>query len=701
MEFIYYGLIIIIPSLLYIFRKKINIKYLSLILALIFFVRFNINNENISNIKNLYFNSPFDKEYKSFISILLIWFNFFSVLIIILKGFFNLDFIKVMNKTFIIFNTLISLIFLNNYFIGVSGISFNNFDIRNLLISLEVGLLIYNILDILLINKYQLKKHDYKYICNFLLILFIAPPYILHAFFGNGPSLKLEDLSIYHRLFIYFGFILLIYLHLSLRKKCYEEKRFYLIYISLATLLVYMTHHRFPTLKYPYTWPLHLCNTAMYISPICLIFKLDKVVYFTYFINVLGALLAIIMPNYGEQALFSETLYAFWVNHYMAFIMPILMISLNIFKRPKLKEFKNAMIVFFIYYVSIIFINAWLSNSSVKTDFFFTNSDFIAEKLGRWAENLRDVTFSFKINNITFLFYPIYQLLFYIVYVTLTFGVWFIYEQYYSFIDGYFYIKNKKKILMEKSKIEVKNMNDKEDKLILENFSKRYTNKYAVKNANLEVNTFEIFGFLGPNGAGKSTIIKSIVGIQDFDEGNIFLLGNNIKNDETKKLIGFVPDHYALYENLTGREYINYIADLYEVDTKIRNERFNDLLKKLELENSIDSKIKTYSHGMKQKIAIISALIHNPKLWILDEPLTGLDPNSVYQVKELMKEHASKGNIVFFSSHIIDVVEKICDRIAIIKKGNILVSDTVSNIEKNKSLESFYLEKIGDNNEDK
>ena len=163
--------------------------------------------------------------------------------------------------------------------------------------------------------------------------------------------------------------------------------------------------------------------------------------------------------------------------------------------------------------------------------------------------------------------------------------------------------------------------------------------------------------------------------------------------------IGFVPDHYALYENLSGREYINYIADLYNVSKADRDARIAEYVTRFRLEHAIDNPMKTYSHGMKQKITIMSALVHNPKIWILDEPLTGLDPESIFQVKECMKEHAAKGNIVFFSSHIIDVVENICDRIAIIRKGQILCTKTVAEIkESGVALEKFYMDMIDGNN---
>ena len=228
-------------------------------------------------------------------------------------------------------------------------------------------------------------------------------------------------------------------------------------------------------------------------------------------------------------------------------------------------------------------------------------------------------------------------------------------------------------------------------------FNRKYKEVKAINNISFSIKKGEIVGYIGPNGAGKSTIIKSMVGIQTITSGNIEICGFDAEKQsvQAKKQIGFVPDHYALYENLTGREYINYIADLYEVNQADRDARINKYVTNFNLEGAFDNQMKTYSHGMKQKITIMAALVHNPKVWILDEPLTGLDPTSIYQVKEAMKDHARAGNIVFFSSHIIDVVERICDRIAIIKKGNILVDVKVKELEdKNINLEEFYLETI-------
>ena len=233
----------------------------------------------------------------------------------------------------------------------------------------------------------------------------------------------------------------------------------------------------------------------------------------------------------------------------------------------------------------------------------------------------------------------------------------------------------------------------------IEHFTKIYngSTRKAANDINLEIHAGEVFGFVGHNGAGKSTTIKSLVGIQSVTEGRIEIEGYDISRQplEAKMNIGYVSDNHAVYEKLTGREYVNYVADLYKVSPKDREERLNKYAKMFKLEEAIDREIKGYSHGMKQKIMVISALIHEPKVWILDEPLTGLDPTSSYQIKKCMREHANKGNIVFFSSHIIEVVERICDRIAIISDGKICRCSTIEEIKASgKTLEEIYLEYI-------
>lgn len=542
---------------------------------------------------------------------------------------------------------------------------------------------------------------------------YYAPQLLLNP---EKYAMKVIDLNFYHRLYIYPIAVIPITLYLLLRDKSYETKRFVLLYYSLAMLNGIMLNHKFVDFQgngWVTSLPLHLCNTALYVTPLCLTFKAKKVFYFTYFINVLGAFLAITMPNYGLENLNGSFIVSgtvgFFFDHYQAFFMPLLVVGLGIFRRPRWKEFCYSLVGFGAYYVLMLVLNGWFTNYNPDVDYFFINSDFIADKLGSWAENLRNVKLEFDINNLHFVYYPVYQSLYFVVYIAMSFGMWFIYELGYNAVQGWQDVAARnRKIKVDKLALEIKlngrsieepmNMEN-ENKLVLKNFTKRYgsSDVYAVKDACLEVNGGEIFGFLGPNGAGKSTIIKSIVGIQTITDGAIEVCGYDVKTQpvQAKRQIGFVPDHYALYERLTAREYINYIADLYNVSKEDRDERLNRFIELFEFQTAIDNPIKTYSHGMKQKVTIMSALIHNPKVWILDEPLTGLDPNSIFQVKECMKRHAEQGNIVFFSSHIIDVVERICDRIAIIRKGQIQCVRDVEDIEKTEeSLEAFYMSVI-------
>lgn len=236
--------------------------------------------------------------------------------------------------------------------------------------------------------------------------------------------------------------------------------------------------------------------------------------------------------------------------------------------------------------------------------------------------------------------------------------------------------------------------------LKITNYSKKYSGKgnNAVDNLNLELREGEVFGFLGPNGAGKSTTIKSIVGILPFSEGTIEIAGKNIRTHplEAKMNIGYVPDNHAVYERLTGREYINHIADLYGVSKEDRETRANTFLEKFKLMGAIDDQIKSYSHGMKQKITVTAALIHEPRLWVLDEPLMGLDPQSALQVESYIKEHAAKGNTVLLSSHILDVVAKICDRVAILKKGKLVGVYDLHDLPKGQTLSDIFLSVLGD-----
>ena len=233
----------------------------------------------------------------------------------------------------------------------------------------------------------------------------------------------------------------------------------------------------------------------------------------------------------------------------------------------------------------------------------------------------------------------------------------------------------------------------------IENVTKSYIRgKKSVDNINLEIKDGEIFGFLGPNGAGKTTTIKMITGILNPDQGDIYIDGKSIKKEpiEAKKAFGFVPDSPDMFLKLKGIEYLNFLAQIYEVPEKEKKERIQKLTKKFEIYNNLNEQIESYSHGMRQKIVICGALLNNPKNWILDEPMTGLDPKSSFDLKEMMKEHSRKGNAVFFSTHILEVAEKLCDRVGIINNGKLAFVGTLDEMKaqfnENTSLEKLFLE---------
>ncbi len=230
--------------------------------------------------------------------------------------------------------------------------------------------------------------------------------------------------------------------------------------------------------------------------------------------------------------------------------------------------------------------------------------------------------------------------------------------------------------------------------LRIENLTKKFGDKKAVDSLSLHIEPGEIYGFIGHNGAGKTTTIKSIVGILKFDEGEILVDGMSVKESpiECKKKIAYIPDNPDLYEFMTGISYLNFIADIYNVSSQDRTERIKKYGDLLELTDDLAQPISAYSHGMKQKLAIISAWIHNPKLIIMDEPFVGLDPKSSHILKKMMRDVCDKGGAIFFSTHVLEVAEKLCDKIAIIKNGQLIKSGTMEEVKGDESLEAVFLE---------
>ncbi|MBR2989541.1 ABC transporter ATP-binding protein [Candidatus Saccharibacteria bacterium] len=228
----------------------------------------------------------------------------------------------------------------------------------------------------------------------------------------------------------------------------------------------------------------------------------------------------------------------------------------------------------------------------------------------------------------------------------------------------------------------------------IQNVTKKYGDKKALKNISFEVGNGEIFAFIGHNGAGKTTLIKSIMGIHDFDEGDILINGKSIKKEPVacKKEMAYVPDNPELYENMKAINFINFICDMYETPQDKREKNIKKYAKEFEIEENLGDVISSFSHGMKQKVALIAALSHDPKVLVMDEPFVGLDPKAVFDMKEIMRKMIKDGKTIFFSTHILDVAEKLCTRVAIIKKGELVKVGSMRTVKGDKSLEKIFLE---------
>ena len=233
--------------------------------------------------------------------------------------------------------------------------------------------------------------------------------------------------------------------------------------------------------------------------------------------------------------------------------------------------------------------------------------------------------------------------------------------------------------------------------LEIKNYTKVYgEGKKAADNVSITVERGDIYGFIGHNGAGKSTTIRAVVGVMDFSEGEIYIDGHSVKDDslECKKVTAYIPDNPDLYDNFTGIQYLDFIADIFGLNAADRTKRIEEYADRFEITDSLGDLISSYSHGMKQKLAIISALIHEPKLMVLDEPFVGLDPKASFTLKQIMNEMCQKGTAIFFSTHVLEVAEKLCNKAAIIKQGKIIASGTMEELTHGESLEEIFLESV-------
>lgn len=230
--------------------------------------------------------------------------------------------------------------------------------------------------------------------------------------------------------------------------------------------------------------------------------------------------------------------------------------------------------------------------------------------------------------------------------------------------------------------------------LEIRNLTKRYKGgKVAVDNLSLTVEAGDIFAFIGHNGAGKSTTIKSVVGILEFDSGDIFIDGHSVKDEPMvcKKDLAYIPDNPDIYDHLTGIQYLNFIGDVFGVDSAARTAKIDDYATRFDIKKNLGDMVGSYSHGMKQKLVLISALMHSPKLLVMDEPFVGLDPKASFEVKNIMRELCKEGAVIFFSTHVLEVAEKLCNKVAIIKDGKLVVCGDTESVVGSGSLESVFL----------
>lgn len=604
---------------------------------------------------------------------------------------------------------LFTVFFFHNVLGGLLGnIISEPFSWRGAFFALEVGIEIAFVVKTWASNPSpKLTKEEGYSILSAVIILLIVSinDYLPKNLFGesiqNIPTAK--GLSWTHRVFVYLTFLLPILYFCLLYPQDYSHRRYLLYVIASGALFAYASIRRYETWTSVYSLPLHLCNTAMYIMPLTLIFKNYWLFYFTMFVNVIGAFFALMMPNFSDALpIFGNQTFEFYINHMYATFMPVLIILLKIYERPKWKYFLYSMIGFLAYFVLVAALDIYFDGQGISVDFFFLNSDFIVDKLGSWAENIYlGGLVVFENGGFTYTIRVPYLVGFFLTYVLLSLGMWFIYEVLFVLVDGKIAIMDKA-ISRKERKKDFTPIANHEISLVATNVSKSYPGNTSpsLKNFSISLHPGKIYGFLGNNGAGKSTFIKACVGLHDFQQGSIKICGYDISFEaqKAKSVMAYVPDHYALEEQLSGREYVSYMASLYQVRPEKQKELVEHFLPLLSLVKAYDRPIRTYSHGMKQKITLLGALVHSPEIIILDEPLTGVDPESVYEIKKVLLQIAEEGRLVFFSSHMIDIVEAICDQAIIIKNGEFVDSIDLNSIsKKGGSIEEALLLKMNGN----
>ena len=666
------------------------------------------------------YSSVFENRFEAFALLLLIWANFIEFGIITTSSFYNSKTLRILNIFYTPVVLLLDIAFFDKYIFAMCGNSTEFLLMKQLTLFFEVlvGVLFY-LINLKYELKYELKNTTFTkelipdlILMSIVLIIFFMPATFLKNVAGIYKGNEPKDFSWEHLMIIGIYVVLMVVSLIYLKKRD-DVAKFALLGVLCVSLFNQYFYTYYTYMNPIYRWPAHICNTATILLPIAIFGKRRGLFYFTYFMNVVGALFAVLMPNDGNM--FEAYVTEYWNNHMLDIIIPLMGVALGLFKRPKMKDMLHAMEIFVVYFIAVQIIGMIANKNCTpmtdvwRADYFFLYGDKMSgiDFLESFVIKIKSqYIWSFEYNGNTYYMYYVYSILFFLGFIVFSFIAWFLYDQVYLLSEDIRLLRYKTKLRKERigntSKEEIKRIKEMMgDKTMIKisHFSKKYgsAKDYSVKDFSLTIEDGDVFGFIGHNGAGKSTVIKSLVGIQSITEGTIEVCGYDIEKYplQAKLNIGYVSDNHAVYEKLTGREYINYVADLYQVPKDVRDERINFYSNMFGLTDALDREAKSYSHGMKQKLVVISSLIHEPKVWVLDEPLTGLDPTSSYQIKECMKHHAEKGNIVFFSTHVIEVIEKLCTKICIISHGKLMGVYKIEDLKKEGiSLEALYLKYV-------
>jgi ABC-2 type transport system ATP-binding protein len=521
----------------------------------------------------------------------------------------------------------------------------------------------------------------------------MLPHGIISFFFGSIGS-NLKPISIYQVIMVFSIIILFVVLYILLIKKSKDEKYNAILLMSLALVLQYFKIYTYSDIKL-WNLPIHICNLGTLLIFISVVFKLRGLFLFTYYINVFGATVALMIPLINDDFLSFPT-FNFMFEHALVLIIPILSVIIGVNERPKIKEISKIIPLFTGYYLFSIIIGSIFYIYDRNVNYFYVIKDTIANFVV-FLKPLRNITFNIG----KAVFYPVYYFVIYLGIIALMYIMNFIYLYVYSLEDTRVEIrkvKEREENLLKKRKKE-KFIKPKSD-LILEvkALTKIYPNGFkALSKVSLSLKKGDILWLLGHNGAGKSTLIKCITKIIEKTEGEVFIGGINIDSlsNETKLMTGYCSDDHCQYEKLTPIEYLDYILNIYQIE----GDHKQIITKYLELLNLIyvkDSVIETFSHGMKQKLSIIASIIHEPKLLVLDEPLSGLDIPTLKEIKGFLTNYALQGNSIIYSAHQYDVSDPLCNRVICLDKGKILSNFNVDTVEDLDHLKNEYI-KIGYN----